>query len=157
MIPGVNVPFIKAAIDSVREEIGRYVTVYYPSEDACSICSASGYLDPVSNTSWYIHCPECAGLYWTRYTASEEILARVHWAGNEAITATQGGKYWVGDATITVDPSHHEILQRAQSEQGKVVVDDQDMEIVRINPLGAPEINRIRAILKAFGGKPNSW
>ncbi len=154
MIPGVNKDFIKAQIDAVRDQIGRDVTVYYPSEEACSICVASGYLDTIHNTSWYTHCPECGGKYWRRYTKSEDILARVHWVSNEGITATPGGKYFLGDAQITVDPCHLELLESAQSEQGKVVIDGQDMSIVRINPLGAPEINRVRAILKGHGGRP---
>lgn len=154
-LPGVNKEFIKAQIDGVRELIGRDVTVFYPSEEACSICVASGYLDPISNTSWYTTCPECAGKYWRFYTTSEDILARVHWVSNEGITATPGGKYFLGDAQITVDPEHWGLLESAQSEQGKVVVDGQDFSIVRINPLGAPEINRVRAILKSMGARPD--
>ena len=43
------------------------------------------------------------------------------------------------------------LLQSAQNEIGKVVVDGQDMQIIRINPLGAPDITRVRAILKGMG------
>jgi hypothetical protein len=154
-LPGVNKEFIKAQIDGVRELIGRDVTIYYPTTEACSICVASGYLDTVSDTSWYFNCPECAGKYWRRYTKSTDILARVHWVSNEGITATPGGKYFLGDAQITVDPEHRELLESAQSEQGKVVVDGQDFSIIRINPLGAPEINRVRAILKSVGLRPD--
>ena len=154
-LPGVSKDFIKTQIDGVRGIIGRDVTIYYPSEQPCSICVASGYFDPISNTSWYQTCPECQGSYWRFYTTSEDILARVHWVGNEGITATPGGKYFLGDAQITVDPEHWELLQSAQSEQGKVVVDGQDFSIVRINPLGAPEVNRVRAILKSKGTRPD--
>jgi len=153
-LPGVDKEFIKAQIDGVRERIGRDVTIYYPSEEACTICVASGWLDTVSNTSWFTNCPECGGKYWRLYTKSEDVLARVHWAGNEGITATPGGKYFLGDAHITVDPEFWELLEKAQSEQGKVVVDGQDFSILRINPLGAPEVNRVRAILKGVGSRP---
>jgi len=34
------------------------------------------------------------------------------------------------------------------------VVDGQDFSILRINPLGAPEVNRVRAILKGVGSRP---
>lgn len=153
-LPGVNIPFIKAQIDGVRARIGRDVEVFYPSTSACSICVASGYLDAISNTSWYTTCPICQGSYWLATINSETILARVHWVSNEGITATPGGKYFLGDAQITVDPEHHSLLQSAQSEQGKVIVDGQEFQILRINPLGAPEINRIRAILRGKGGRP---
>lgn len=153
-LPGINKDFIKTQIDGVRSLIGRDVTVYYPSEEVCSICVASGFLDPISNTSWYTTCPECAGKYWKFYTKSTDILARIHWVSNEGITATPGGKYFLGDAQITVDPIYTELLESAQSEQGKVVVDGQDFSIIRINPLGAPEVNRVRAILKSTGIRP---
>jgi hypothetical protein len=91
-LPGVNKAFIKAQIDGVRARIGRNVTVYTPSTIACTICVASGYLDTISNTSWYTTCPECRGSYWHTALTGTEILARVHWTSNEAITATPGGK-----------------------------------------------------------------
>lgn len=67
--------------------------------------------------------------------------------------ATPGGKYFLGDAQITVDPCHTEVFQSAQNDAGKVVVDKQDMQIMRINPMGAPEINRVRIVLKGMGGR----
>lgn len=153
-LPGVNIPFIKAQIDGVRERIGRTVTVYYASTSPCTICVASGYLDTISNTSWYTTCPECQGSYWHATTNSEDILARIHWVDNEGITATPGGKYFLGDAQITVDPEHHPLLQKAQTQQGSVLVDGQEFQVIRINPLGAPEVNRVRAILRGTGARP---
>lgn len=128
--------FIKAQIDAVRESIGRMVTVYYP------LPVAEVYIDPVDDTSFQ------------KQYESEEILARVHWTSNEAMTMTPGGRYYVGEASITVDPEHLELLRKAQN-GGKVVVDGLDMNILRINPLGAPEINRVRAILKGTGDRPD--
>lgn len=156
MIPQINKSFIKAQIDAVRDTIGRNVTVYTQFPTACPICVASGYFDSVNNNSWYVTCPQCSGDYWLSTTTTTEVLARVHWVSNEGITMTPGGKYFLGDAQITVDPEHWDLLQSAQKDSGKVVVDGQDMEIVRINPLGAPEINRIRAILKSMGDRPNN-
>lgn len=152
----ISKSFIKAQIDSVREAIGRTVFIYTPGTDACTICVASGYYDPVSDHSWYVTCPQCSGNYWLPTTHVTEVLARVHWVGNEAITATPGGKYYLGDASITVDPSYTDLLESAQNDAGKVVVDNQDMQITKINPLGAPEINRVRAILKGMGNRPDN-
>jgi len=148
--------FIENDIDYVRSVIGRNVTVYYPNTTACLECVASGYYDPLSDSSWNITCPQCNGAYWLANVDSQEILARVHWVSNEGITATPGGKYFLGDAQITVDPCYKELLESAQNEMGKVVVDGQDMQIQRINPMGAPEINRVRAILRSMGGRPSN-
>lgn len=153
MIPGVDSDWIKDQIDAVRDEIGRFITLRYPQTSACSICVASGYLDTISNTSWYTLCPECSGNYWVGSIEEREVLARVHWVSNEAITATPGGKHYLGDAHITVDPSEREFLVRAQADGGSVVVDEQEFSIHKINPMGTPTINRIRAILIGEGSR----
>lgn len=155
-MPVINKDFIKAQIDFVRGEIGREVTVYYPNTTACLDCVASGYYDPRTDSSWNIVCPQCNGAFWLAQVTAVDILARVHWVSNEAITATPGGKYYLGEAQITVDPEYKELLESAQNDAGKVVVDGQDMQIMKINPLGAPEINRVRAILRGMGGRPES-
>lgn len=153
-IPGIDPDFLKGEIDSMRETIGRNVTVYVRTNDPCPLCTASGYFDNVSNTSFFTTCPICSGSFWLDTQTATEVLARVHWVSNEAITATPGGKYFLGDAHITVDPTYRTLLENAQNNFGRVVVDGQNMEIIRINPMGAPEINRVRAILKGWGQRP---
>jgi hypothetical protein len=150
---GIDKEYIKDRIDSVRDAIGRNVTIYTPKTTACLECVASGWYDAATNSSFNITCPQCNGVYWLASVDSIEILARIHWVSNEGIVATPGGKYFLGDAQITVDPCHTELLQSAQNEMGKVVVDGQDMQIMRINPMGAPEVNRVRAILKSMGAR----
>lgn len=153
-IPTVQKAFIKSVIDRAREEIGRDVTVYSPTSSACPRCTASGYYDPIGDTTFYSVCPVCSGQYWLHTTTQTDVLARVHWVGNEAISATPGGKYFVGDAHITVDPSKYSIFRAAQNESGKVLVDGQDMQIMQIRPMGAPEINRYRIVLRGMGSRP---
>lgn len=148
---GVDKGLIKDRIDAVRETIGRNITIYTLKETECLECVASGLFDPSTNSSFNITCPQCHGLYWLEGVEEQEILARVHWVSNDGITATPGGKYFLGDATITVDPCYTELLQKTQNEAGKVVVDQTDMQIVRVNPMGAPEVNRVRAVLKSMG------
>ena len=155
-VPKVNPAFIKAQIDSARDSIGRNITVYTPKTTACVECVASGYYDPVSDTSFNVVCPTCGGLFWQNEMDSTEVLARVHWVSNEAIQVTPGGKFFLGEAQVTVDPSYLSLLEAAQSDSGKVVVDGQDMAITKINPLGAPEVNRVRAILRGMGGRPDN-
>lgn len=154
-IPGVNRAFIKAQIDTVRQTIGRNIDVHTRVNTPCYLCTASGYYDSISDSSWYVTCPVCSGSFWMPTTEVTEVLARVHWVSNEGITATPGGKYYLGDAQITVDPSYTDLLRSAQT-TGKVVVDGQDFQILKINPLGAPEINRVRAILRGTGDRPES-
>lgn len=155
-VPQVNTAYIKAQIDSARTSIGRTVTIYTPKLSACVECVASGFYDPVSDTSYYVTCPTCNGLYWLAQMDATDVLARVHWVSNEGIAVTPGGKYFLGEAQITVDPSYLTLLEDAQSDSGKVVIDGQDMSITKINPLGAPEVNRVRAILKSMGGRPDN-
>lgn len=151
----VNKGYVKAAIDSVRGAIGRTITVYTPKQSACLECVASGYYDVLSDTSWNITCPQCNGAYWISSTDATEIPARVHWVTNEGIQATPGGKYFVGDAWATIDPCYIELARAAQNEAGRVDIDGQKMQIDKILPMGAPEINRVRLILKGMGGRPN--
>ena len=154
MIPIIDKTWIKQQIDEVREAIGRTVTFYTVSGTACSICVASGYYDPVNNTSYYIVCPICKGNYWVNTSVPNEILARIHWVNDEAITATPGGKYYVGEATVTIDEKYLTIAEQCQTESGKVLVDSHDMQISRIIPFGAPEISRYRVVLRNMGDRP---
>lgn len=154
MIPSVDSDWIKDQIDAVREQIGRNVTVYYSKREGCTLCTPSGWFDPISDTTWYATCPVCHGRYWLNTAITKDILARVHWVSNEAITVSPGGRHFIGDAQITVDPSERATLVLAQNDLGGVIVDGQDMSIHKIPPLGAPTINRIRAILIAKGARP---
>jgi hypothetical protein len=147
----VSSDYIKSKIDAVREEIGRTVTFHTLKSDKCSDCVASGYYDPLTDTSWNFVCPICKGTGWSSSVDKTEVLARIHWAGDERIQMSPGGKYYVGDCQLTIDPSHHSLAQNAMKDSGKVIVDGRDMRIQSINPMGAPTINRIRLICKGMG------
>lgn len=146
---------MKKQIDSTRESIGRNVTFYTTVSGACSICVASGYLDSINNISTYFNCPECSGAYWKHTKVAHEVLARVHWVTDEAITATPGGKYYLGDATATIDESYLSLAMACQNETGTVDVDGREMTITKIQPIGAFDITRYRVILTGTGGRPN--
>lgn len=151
----VSAKFIKQQIDLVRDWIGRNIDVYTPTHSACTLCTPSGYYDSLNDTTFYSTCPVCQGHYWLDTTTKTTVLARVHWTGDEAITATPGGKYYVGDAWVVVDPSYRHLMEAAQSEAGKVTVDGNEMQIVKINPWGVPEQNRLRVVLKNMGERPS--
>lgn len=145
---------IRRDIDAVRGEIGRNVTFHVPKKEECSICVASGYYDAASDSSFYETCPICVGAYYTDTTEETTVLARVRFANDEQITATPAGKYFAGDATIHVEPEYLNLAESAQVEGGKVVVDDHDMQIQKIIPLGTIETNRIRLVLINSGKRP---
>ena len=136
----ITAEYIKSRIDTAREVIGRNIIFYTPKVSVDYI--ASGYYNPLTDTS-----------YITTYDTTT-VLARVHWAGDERITATPGGKYFIGECTLGVDPQYHGLAQKAQK-GGKVIVDGRDMEIIRIDPMGVPEINRYKLVCSSFGKKPN--
>lgn len=146
--------FIKQQIDLVRGWIGRNIDVFTPIRSACTLCTPSGFYDPLNDTTFYNACPVCQGNYYLNTSKKTTVLARVHWTGNEAITATPGGKYFVGNAWAIVDPSYRALMESAQSEGGRVVVDGNDMQITKINPWGVPEQNRLRIILVNMGERP---
>jgi len=149
----INADYIKQQIDTVREQIGREVSIYIPIRSACVRCTASGFYDSFTDHSVFFTCPECKGSFWKDTLEETIILARVHWTSNEAINVTAGGKYYSGDAYFHVDPSYHTLLKTSM-DGGKVVIDGQEMNIIRINPGGAPTINRYKAILKGSGKSP---
>lgn len=143
--------YIKSRIDTVREQIGRDVTFYTLKSDLCEDCVASGFYDPKTDSSWNFVCPICKGSGWTSSVDATTVQARVHWSGDERITMTPGGRYYYADCQVTVDPQYHELAQKAMKDSGKVVVDNREMQITAINPMGAPTINRIRVVCKGMG------
>jgi len=151
----VDAQFVRDRIDEVREAIGRTVYFHVSTLTPCVLCVASGYYDSTNNTTLYFNCPVCDGQYYMPGDTITPILARIHWSNDEQITATPAGKYYVGDAYIHIAPENLELAEAAQSERGKVVVDNHDMYISKILPQGAPTINRYRLILRGMGDRPS--
>lgn len=149
----VDRDWIRHVINGVREEIGRDVTFHTPTTSACSLCSASGYYDANNDTTFYFTCPVCNGQYYLDSTEDTEVLARIHWTNADAITATPGGKYYLGSASITVEDKYLALAEQTQ-DKGTVTVDGYEMTITKILPVGAPEANRYRIVLNNVGGRP---
>lgn len=150
----VDPQWIQDRIDEVRGYIGRTITFNVPTVSPCSLCSASGWLDSVNNISTYFTCPICAGQYYMPTTESTDVLARIHWTNDEAVTSTPGGKFYLGDASVHINPDYLDLAESAQVEHGSVSIDGHSMTIVKIIPQGAPTINRYRLILKGDGNRP---
>lgn len=153
LIIKVNRDWVKRNIDDGRKSIGRNVTFYNVAQAPCSLCTASGYYDTVNDTTFYFNCPVCNGQYYINTEVGTEVLARVRWSNDQAITATPGGRYYIGDATATIEDKYLSVAEAAFNDTGKVVVDDKEMQIIKIIPEGAMEINRYKVILKAYGDR----
>lgn len=153
LIVKVNRTWIKKQIDATRESIGRNVTFYSVVQAPCSLCTASGYYDTVNDTTFYFNCPVCKGQYYINTEVGTAVLARVRWSNDQAITATPGGRYYIGDATATIEDKYLPVAEAAFNDTGKVTVDDHEMQIIKIIPEGAAEINRYKVILKGYGDK----
>lgn len=132
---------VKAKIDAAREKIGRDVTFYTPIAGQNTDFTASGYYDPMSYT----------GFNPTLETTV--VKARVHWTDDERITATPGGKFFVGDCTLGIDPAYRELAEKAMLDESKIVVDGKDVIVIGIDPKGVMETNRLRLICKTVGSK----
>ena len=150
----VNREWIKKQIDSARESLGRDVSFFTVQRTACTLCLPSGYYNADLDQTIYANCPVCSGSYWLNELTENVILARIHWTNDEAIDTTPGGKFFVGDATVGIDPMYRTIAEQTQKEDGKVVVDGHNMQIIKIIPVGAPEPNRYRVVLKNQGERP---
>lgn len=152
----VNAAGMKARIDAVRDDIGRDVTFHTSAHSACPRCTASGYLNPLSGSSYDYQCPVCTGNGYLATTTATIVKARVHWMNDEYITATPGGKYFLGDCNLGIDIKYRTLVETTQNEAGKVVVDGHDMQITKIIPVGAPIINRYRVVLTGMGKRPTT-
>lgn len=136
---GISPATIKGPIDSVRRQIGRMVTFNVPSDSS----SLTQLYNPATDNRF-------------RLTHRKvEVLARIHFTNDEAVTATPGGKYYIGESYVVVDPSDLPTAQATQEQGGFVTVDNRNFEISKIIPVGAPSINRYRLILIGMGNRPN--
>lgn len=148
--------YIKARIDDARALIGRDVTFYTLKSDKCEDCVASGFYDPATDTSWNFVCPVCKGTGWSDSVDATSVLARVHWSGDERMAMSPGGKYYYGDCQLTIDPEYHGLAQQAMKDSGAILVDGRKVNVIAINSMGAPTVNRIRLICKATGLQPDA-
>lgn len=146
--------YVKQRIDTVRERMERLTYFYTNERSACPICvTISGAYDPINDVSFRVTCSGCLGAYWNLTPTANEVYGRVHWTDDEAVTATPGGKYYLGDAYIAINISDLALAERCQSFDGRVSVDDKYMTISRIDPLGALGTNRYKVILKSEGSR----
>jgi hypothetical protein len=151
---------VKKLLDWIKQvetvklgEISRDITLYTNSKAACPVCSEANDYDATADASYNIVCAVCKGAYWVITQVANLVPARVHWTNDEFVTATPGGKYYVGEVHAKIDAAYLSLAQACQSFDSRVTVDGQEMTISRIVPLGTIEILQYQLILKGAGSK----
>ncbi len=128
---------------SLEEVVWRPISFeYVASISGCSVCS----LDPITDTSTDSFCPTCSGVYWIKTISGVDIKAHVTWKSADGLDWYSGGQQFVGDCLVKVIYNAYNFTIIDNSDG--VFVDDRDMQISKVNLLGAPTINRITLSLK---------
>ncbi len=128
---------------ALEDTVWRPVTFeYIASISGCSVCS----LDPVTDTSTDSFCPVCSGEYWIETISGADIKAHVTWKSADGLGWYSAGQQFIGDCLIKViyNTDNYGVILNSKG----VIVDDRDMQISKVNLLGAPTINRITLSLK---------
>lgn len=112
----------------------------------CTICSTSGYLDPVTNTSVWSFCPECFGSYYTNTTSGILMSGHIRWYGSETPRWNSGGVIPDGDCLITV--AFTEDLRTDIERAYNFEVDNKKLSLKKYTLKGAKNPNRILISLK---------
>lgn len=150
----VDSALIRETISQFRQQIGRMVTFAVPDKTQCPVCISGGFIDTNTGNSWNFNCPTCKGSGWVNTMKETQVLARIHWTHDEALSITPGGKYFVGDCRFHIDPDDYPTATAAHTEDGRVYVDGHEMTITKILPEGTPTINRVMVICANAGSKP---
>jgi hypothetical protein len=139
----VNFPTdTKTKIDNIREQIGRYITVYEEiGNTACPICGE----DPVTHESVDPFCPVCSGVYWIPLVSGISLLATVRWTVMNQMGWVPLGTIIEGDcvATIEYNTANMETIKKAT----RVEVDNKVLSIKDYVLRGKPTTNRIRLVM----------
>ncbi len=130
-------------LTALEETVWRPVSFeYVVGVSGCYVCS----LDPITDTSTDSFCPLCSGVYWLKTISGINLNAHVTWANSESKNWYSAGQQFDGDCSVKViyNVSNYGIILNSNG----VVVDDRDMQIMKVKLLGAPTVNRITLSLK---------
>jgi len=140
--------------DTILPGIQRIIYLYTTSKSACPTCLAATDYDSVNDCSFNPKCAICKGAYWVLTEVANAVPARIRWTNDQNITATPGGKYYVGDATAKIGLKYYDLAMSCQTFTGHVLVDGHDMTISKIVPVGTPIITQYHLVLKNMGNSP---
>ena len=129
------------------ETTGRNVDlVYVESLSGCSACT----LDPITNTSTNSFCVVCSGNYWIEHTMVSGVLSHITWKYLDKLDWVPGGQFLNGDCQIKF-PIFLSGIETVVDNLKSAIVDGRDMEPVKVDKRGSPEINRILITLQERG------
>ena len=127
-------------IDQIRGAIGRDVTFY--QKIGVTACTASGCsLDPITNESTNSWCTVCSGNYWIPTYSGVTVSGHITWKGAEELGWVTGGQLDEGDCTVQI--KYLTTTDEMIKDTAYVVVDNRQMEIVKVIPRGVPSVNRV--------------
>ena len=130
--------FEKDVVDSIREAIGREITLYVVASSVpCPDCS----LDEVNNTSTDSFCSTCSGDYWINTYSGVPISGHVTWGYSEQLGWVSGGQLDEGECRIQIAFSEDNLS--TVNNAIWVEVDGKVMQIVKRILRGVKNINRI--------------
>lgn len=133
----------KDTIDAIRSAIGRTVIFNtVASSIPCNTCA----LDPITNESIDPFCPTCSGIYWIPVISGASILAHVTWAGADQMNWYSAGQVFEGDCRVQIEKTDTNIAIVDITRD--LTVDGRTLEIKKVLPRGAPELNRLLLDLK---------
>lgn len=140
----ITFPETKATIDSIRDAIGREVTIYVTVTGiACTEATCS--LDPVTNLSTDSFCTICGGNYWIDTLSGYTCSGHIRWLGADKPMWVSGGIIEDGDCKVTLTMSDVNLTNVKNSHH--FVVDDIEMYLKEYRLRGVQELNRIQCIL----------
>ena len=132
-------------IDSIRDAIGRNITVYYTISGIA--CPASGcVLDPVTNLAVNQFCTTCSGFYWINTASGLTLNAHVRLRNVDVPIWTVGGFIVDGDAQVQVKYTESNITVINDSTYFEV--DGKHFLKKKISLRGVPAVNRIVVTLE---------
>src|SRR3990172_3967597 len=135
-------PVTKTIKDSIRQAIGQTATfVFEGTPSGCSVCYASGYYDPVNETSLNPFCYVCSGTYWLPIETSSGVVAHVRWSVGDESDFGIAGDVPVGMCSITIDIDS--IPEQNIVKIKEIRVDSRVLEVFRITRRGIPSRDRL--------------
>jgi len=134
--------FARTVTDSIRNAIGRVITIFVKvSGIPCPICT----LDPVTNLSTDPFCASCGGNYWINTTSSYLCSAHIRWRKTDQPLWSPGGIVDEGDCKVTICYSGEALNNVINSDH--FLVDDEELYMKSYILKGVRTPNRIAVTL----------
>lgn len=132
--------------DTIRDTIGRNITINVTVSGIPCTASGCGVLDPITNLAVNQFCPVCSGFYWTNTLSGYILNAYVQWGRGEIPIWDTGGRLMDGDCSVQVKYTSANVT--AIDNSANFVVDGKILLKESVEYRGVPDINRVLVTLK---------